>query len=221
MDLEIQKWWYFANINRPIAGATHDKQLPVGKHPFQLYSLATPNGVKVTVMLEELLQMGVDDAEYDAWLIKICDGDQFSSGFVKVNPNSKIPVLVDHSLSPPIRVFESGNILLYLAEKFGSLFTAKYSSAIRVPLMAFLANGKHSISWRRLWPFLRLRTSKMNIQLIASLWKQNANLMFLIVNLRAMIMSVGLITILQTLPSGRGMGNWSLADYTKLQNFWM
>jgi GST-like protein len=110
----------FANINRPIAGATHDKQLPVGKHPFQLYSLATPNGVKVTVMLEELLQMGVDDAEYDAWLIKIRDGDQFSSGFVKVNPNSKIPVFVDHSLSPPIRVFESGNILLYLAEKFGA-----------------------------------------------------------------------------------------------------
>ena len=110
----------FANINRPIAGATHDKQLPVGKHPFQLYSLATPNGVKVTVMLEELLQMGVDDAEYDAWLVKIRDGDQFSSGFVKVNPNSKIPVLVDHSLSPPIRVFESGNILLYLAEKFGA-----------------------------------------------------------------------------------------------------
>ena len=110
----------FANINRPIAGATHDKQLPIGKHPFQLYSLATPNGVKVTVMLEELLQMGVDDAEYDAWLIKIRDGDQFSSGFVKVNPNSKIPVLVDHSLSPPIRVFESGNILLYLAEKFGA-----------------------------------------------------------------------------------------------------
>lgn len=110
----------FANINRPIAGATHNKQLPVGKHPFQLYSLATPNGVKVTVMLEELLQMGVDDAEYDAWLIKIRDGDQFSSGFVKVNPNSKIPVLVDHSLSPPIRVFESGNILLYLAEKFSA-----------------------------------------------------------------------------------------------------
>ena len=110
----------FANINRPIAGATHDKQLPVGKHPFQLYSLATPNGVKVTVMLEELLQMGVDDAEYDAWLIKIRDGDQFSSGFVKVNPNSKIPVLVDHSSSPPIRVFESGNILLYLAEKFSA-----------------------------------------------------------------------------------------------------
>ena len=127
-DYELPKVWTwksknggtFANINRPIAGATHNKQLPVGKHPFQLYSLATPNGVKVTVMLEELLQMGVDDAEYDAWLIKIRDGDQFGSGFVKVNPNSKIPVLVDHSLSPPIRVFESGNILLYLAEKFSA-----------------------------------------------------------------------------------------------------
>ena len=110
----------FASINRPIAGATHDKPLPVGKHPFQLYSLATPNGVKITVMLEELLQMNVHDAEYDAWLIKIRDGDQFSSGFVAANPNSKIPVLVDHSLSSPIRVFESGNILLYLAEKFGA-----------------------------------------------------------------------------------------------------
>ena len=126
----------FANINRPIAGATHDKQLPVGKHPFQLYSLATPNGVKVTVMLEELLQMGVDDAEYDAWLIKIRDGDQFSSGFVEVNPNSKIPVLVDHSLSPPIRVFESGNILLYLAEKFGAFLPQ--STAARSECLSWL-----------------------------------------------------------------------------------
>jgi len=110
-----------ANINRPIAGATHDKPLPVGKHPLQLYSLATPNGVKVTVMLEELLAAGVTGAEYDAWLIKIRDGDQFGSGFVEVNPNSKIPALMDHSVSPAIRVFESGNILLYLAEKFGQL----------------------------------------------------------------------------------------------------
>jgi len=111
----------FANINRPIAGATHDKPLLVGKHPLQLYSLATPNGVKVTVMLEELLAAGVTGAEYDAWLIKIRDGDQFGSGFVEVNPNSKIPALMDHSVSPAIRVFESGNILLYLAEKFGQL----------------------------------------------------------------------------------------------------
>ncbi len=110
----------FANINRPIAGATHDKELPVGKHPLQLYSLATPNGVKVTVMLEELLALGHTGAEYDAWLIRINQGDQFGSGFVAANPNSKIPVLVDHSGPEPIRVFESGAILMHLAETFGA-----------------------------------------------------------------------------------------------------
>ncbi len=113
----------FANINRPIAGATHDKELPVGRHPLQLYSLATPNGVKVTVMLEELLALGHRGAEYDAWLIRINEGDQFGSGFVAVNPNSKIPALMDHSdPAAPVRVFESGAILMYLAEKFGSAF---------------------------------------------------------------------------------------------------
>ena len=110
----------FASINRPIAGPTHDKVLPVGKHPFQLYSLATPNGVKVTVLLEELLAAGHKGAEYDAWLIRIGDGDQFGSGFVEVNPNSKIPALMDLSGDQPIRVFESGSILLHLAEKFGA-----------------------------------------------------------------------------------------------------
>lgn len=108
----------FANINRPIAGPTHEKELPVGEHPLQLYSLATPNGVKVTVMLEELLTLGHTGAEYDAWMINISNGDQFSSGFVEVNPNSKIPALLDRSTNPPTRVFESGSILLYLAEKF-------------------------------------------------------------------------------------------------------
>ncbi len=108
----------FANINRPVAGPTNDKELPVGKHALQLYSLATPNGVKVTVLLEELLAIGKDGAEYDAWLINIGDGDQFGSGFVEINPNSKIPALVDHSTTPPTRVFESGAIMLYLAEKF-------------------------------------------------------------------------------------------------------
>jgi GST-like protein len=112
----------FANINRPTAGPTHDKDLPVGRHPLQLYSLATPNGVKVTVMLEELLASGHGGAEYDAWLIRINDGDQFGSGFVAVNPNSKIPALLDRSGSTPLRVFESGAILLYLAEKFGGAF---------------------------------------------------------------------------------------------------
>lgn len=126
-DYEPPKVWtwekgnggQFANINRPVAGATHDKELPVGKHPLQLYSLATPNGQKVTILLEELLEAGFD-AEYDAWLIKIGEGDQFGSGFVGVNPNSKIPALADHSTTPPRRVFESGAILLYLAEKFGA-----------------------------------------------------------------------------------------------------
>jgi GST-like protein len=110
----------FSKINRPIAGPTHEKELPVGEHPLQLYSMATPNGVKVTVMLEELLALGIEDAEYDAFYIDISEGDQFSSGFVELNPNSKIPALLDRSTSPPTRVFESGAILVYLAEKFGA-----------------------------------------------------------------------------------------------------
>lgn len=118
----------FANINRPIAGPTHDKELPVGKHPLQLYSLATPNGVKVTIMLEELLAAGHKGAEYDAWLIKIGDGDQFGSGFVEVNPNSKIPALLDRSTTEPTRVFESGSILLYLARKFGAFLPQEHKA---------------------------------------------------------------------------------------------
>ena len=118
-DVENGGTW--ASINRPIAGPTHDKALPPGKHPIQLYSLATPNGVKITVMLEELLSLGFDGAEYDAHLIRIAEGEQFGSGFVAVNPNSKIPAMLDCSASPPVRVFESGAILLYLAEKFGAL----------------------------------------------------------------------------------------------------
>jgi len=110
----------FANINRPVSGATHDKALPVGKHPLQLYSLGTPNGIKVTIMLEELLAAGHAGAEYDAWLIRIGEGDQFGSGFVEINPNSKIPAMADHSLAPPVHLFESGSILVYLAEKFGA-----------------------------------------------------------------------------------------------------
>ncbi len=126
----------FANINRPIAGPTHDKDLPVGRHPLQLYSLGTPNGVKVTVMLEELLALGHRGAEYDAWLIKIGDGDQFCSGFVGANPNSKIPALMDRSGPKPIRVFESGAILLYLAEKFGEFLPAE--AATRAECLSWL-----------------------------------------------------------------------------------
>jgi GSH-dependent disulfide-bond oxidoreductase len=117
----------FANINRPISGATQEKDLPVGKHPLQLYSLATPNGVKVTVMLEELLALGHSGAEYDAWIIRIQEGDQFGSGFVAANPNSKIPALMDHSTQVPTRVFESGAILLYLAEKFGAFLPTDHA----------------------------------------------------------------------------------------------
>ena len=119
----------FASINRPIAGATHEKALPVGRHLLQLYSLATPNGQKVTIMLEELLALGHSGADYDAWLIRIGDGDQFSSGFIAVNPNSKIPALLDRSGSAPIRVFESGAILMYLAEKFGAFLPAAAARA--------------------------------------------------------------------------------------------
>jgi GST-like protein len=118
----------FANINRPIAGATHEKDLPVGKHPLQLYSLGTPNGVKVTIMLEELLALGHKGAEYDAWLIKIGDGDQFGSGFVEVNPNSKIPALLDRSGPKPIRVFETAAILVHLAEKFGEFLPTEVAA---------------------------------------------------------------------------------------------
>jgi len=126
----------FANINRPIAGPTHEKELPVGRHPLQLYSLATPNGVKVTVMLEELLELGHSGAEYDAWLIRINEGDQFGSGFVSANPNSKIPALLDRSGAKPIRVFESGAILLYLAEKFGAFLPT--SAAERAECLSWL-----------------------------------------------------------------------------------
>lgn len=126
----------WAGTNRPVAGPTHDKTLPVGKHPLQLYSLATPNGVKVTVLLEELLALGHKGAEYDAWLIRISDGDQFGSGFVEVNPNSKIPAMMDHSVTPPQRVFESGNILLYLAEKFGAFIPKDHAG--RTECMSWL-----------------------------------------------------------------------------------
>lgn len=133
---DVENGGHFASINRPVAGATHDKALPVGKHPFQLYSLATPNGVKVTIMFEELLALGITDAEYDAWLIRIEDGDQFGSGFVGVNPNSKIPALMDHSAKTPIRIFESGAILLYLAEKFDVFLPS--DSAARTECLCWL-----------------------------------------------------------------------------------
>jgi GST-like protein len=131
----------FANINRPVAGATHDHELPVGAHPFQLYSLATPNGVKATVMFEELLEAGHTDAEYDAWLINIQEGGQFSSGFVDINPNSKIPALLDRGEDPAVRVFESGSILFYLAEKFGAFLPTARGARAEVMNWVFWQMG--------------------------------------------------------------------------------
>lgn len=131
----------FAAINRPVSGATHDKDLPIGEHPLQLYSLGTPNGVKVTLMLEELLELGIRDAEYDAWPINIFSGDQFSSGFVAVNPNSKIPALLDRSGESPIRIFESGAILVHLAEKFGHLLPAEADARAEVMSWLFWLQG--------------------------------------------------------------------------------
>jgi len=131
----------FAAINRPVSGATHDKDLPIGEHPLQLYSLGTPNGVKVTLMLEELLELGIRDAEYDAWPINILSGDQFSSGFVAVNPNSKIPALLDRSGESPIRIFESGAILVHLAEKFGHLLPAEADARAEVMSWLFWLQG--------------------------------------------------------------------------------
>lgn len=161
----------FANINRPIAGPTHTQALPRGKHPLQLYSLATPNGVKVTVtLLEELLALGHEGAEYDAWPIRIGDGDQFGSGFVEINPNSKIPALLDCSAAEPIRVFELGAILVYLAEKFGA-------PAPTEPARRHSACPGCSGRWaaRPIWgwsgAFLCLRQSRSNTPLIVSRWR--------------------------------------------------
>ena len=131
----------FAAINRPVSGATHDKDLPIGEHPLQLYSLGTPNGVKVTLMLEELLELGIRDAEYDAWPINILSGDQFSSGFVAVNPNSKIPALLDRSGESPIRIFESGAILVHLAEKFGHFLPTEVDARAEVMSWLFWLQG--------------------------------------------------------------------------------
>jgi GST-like protein len=140
--------------NRPIAGATHETELPRGKHPFQLYSLGTPNGQKVTILFEELLAAGFGDAEYDAWLIDIMNGDQFGSGFVSVNPNSKIPGLLDCSGPEPIRVFESGAILLHLAEKFGAFIPSRRQGPRRMPVVADVADVHRAGHGRRLRPFL-------------------------------------------------------------------
>ena len=166
----------FASINRPIAGATHELALPVGRHPLQLYSMATPNGVKVTILLEELIEAGHAGAEYDAWLINIREGDQFSSGFVAVNPNSKIPALLDCSGSTPIRVFESGSILLYLAEKFGAFLAKDIAARTEALNWLFGRWAAHPIWAAALVISMPMRRLRSNMRSTASLWRLNGSL---------------------------------------------
>ena len=178
---EVWKWdaegaGQWASINRPISGATHEKELPVGKHPHQLYSLATPNGVKVTIMFEELLAMGKKDAEYDAWLIRIMEGDQFGSGFVSVNPNSKIPAMLDVSTATPTRVFESGAILFYLAEKFDAFLPTDPSARAECMSWLFWQMGSAPYLGGGFGHFYQIRAGEIsNTPSTVSRWKSNAS----------------------------------------------
>ena len=204
---DVENGGHFASINRPIAGATHDKELPVGKHPFQLYSLATPNGVKVTIMFEELLALGFTDAEYDAWLIRIDQGDQFGSGFVGVNPNSKIPALMDYSTKTPTRTFESGAILLYLAEKFNAFLPTDVTA--RTECLPWLFwQWEAPLIWAvGLGIFTPMPPIKWNIQSTGLRWKPSVSLMFWTNVLALCRLLLGLIIQLPTWRSGHGTGN--------------
>ncbi len=170
--------WRKTDLNQPTSGARYEHTLPVGKHPLQLYSLATPNGQKVTILLEELLALGHKDAEYDAWLIKIGEGQQFGSSFVEINPNSKIPALVDHSQNPPLRVFESGSILLYLAEKFKAFIPTDIAARTECLNWLFWQMGSAPYLGGGLDIFMLMPLLKLNMQLTALQWKQNAYLMY-------------------------------------------
>ena len=202
---------HFANINRPIAGPTHEKELPVGRHPLQLYSLATPNGQKVTIMLEELLALGHKGAEYDAWLIRINEGQQFGSGFVAINPNSKIPALLDRSGPKPIRLFESGVILLYLAEKFGAFLPTEPPSA-RSASPGFSGKwARRPISAADLAISTPTRRSRSNTPSTASRWRRSACSTSSTGAWRRANMSPAPATRLRTWPSGPGTAVWRRA----------
>jgi len=206
----------FASINRPVAGPTHDKELPVGKHPLQLYSLGTPNGVKVTVMLEELLALGHIGAEYDAWLIRIHEGDQFGSGFVAANPNSKIPVLVDHSEPTPLRVFESGAILQYLAEKFGAFLPT--ARAPRAECLAWLnwLMGSAPFLGGGFGHFYAYAPSKFEYPIDRYAMEVKRQLDVLDRRLAEVPYLAGTTTRLPTWRSGPGTAPWSRASCMKL-----
>jgi len=194
----------FASINRPVAGATHEKVLPVGRHPLQLYSLGTPNGVKVTILLEELLALGHTGAEYDAWLIDIRKGDQFGSDFVAINPNSKIPALLDRSGAEPLRVFESGSILLYLAEKFQAFIPKDLAARTQTLNWLFWQMGSAPYLGGALATFMPTHQPKSNMRSIVLRWKSSANLMCWTATWQKTHTWLAMSTPLQILPSFPG-----------------
>ncbi|WP_456316638.1 glutathione-dependent disulfide-bond oxidoreductase [Teichococcus aestuarii] len=204
----------FANINRPISGPTHEKELPVGRHPLQLYSLATPNGVKVTVMLEELLALGHSGAEYDAWLIRIGEGDQFGSGFVSVNPNSKIPALLDCSGPAPIRVFESGAILTYLAEKFGAFLPTEPAARAETLSWLFWQMGSAPYLGGGFGHFYAYAPTKMEYPINRFAMETKRQLDVLDRRRRRASTSPAAPTPSPTSPSGPGMAGWRRAGST-------
>ena len=209
----------FANINRPIAGPTHEKELPVGRHPLQLYSLATPNGVKVTVMLEELLALGHAGAEYDAWLIRINEGDQFGSGFVAINPNSKIPALMDRSGPKPIRLFESGAILLYLAEKFGAFLPTEAVARAECLSWLFWQMGSAPYLGGGFGHFYAYAPSKIEYAIDRFTMEAKRLLDVLDRRLAETEYLAGASTRLPISPRGRGMAGWRRAGPTARPSF--
>jgi len=198
----------FANINRPVSGATHEKALPRGKHPLQLHSLATPNGVKVTIMLEELLELGIQEAEYDAYSVNIMEGEQFSSGFVEINPNSKIPALIDTTTSPETRIFESGSILFYLAEKFDAFLPKDPAKRTEVMSWLFWQMGSAPLLGGGFGHFYAYPPRNINTLSIDTPWRSNASWMYWINNW----VKISLLQVTNTpLPiwlSGLGMARW-------------
>lgn len=217
----------FASINRPTAGARHDKALPIGTAPLQLYSLNTPNGIKVNILLEELAELGITGAEYDAYKIDISAGEQFGSGFVAINPNSKIPALVDHSnreTGEPITVFESAAIVMYLAEKFGKFMPLEVGKA-RADCLSWVMwqMGSTPFLGGGLGIFMRMPLNRWSIQSTAIRWKPNVSLMYLISISKTMNIWVATqkrIIILRTWLFGRGMDSWYLANSTMPQSFY-
>jgi len=209
----------FANINRPIAGATHDKELPIGDHPIQLYSLGTPNGVKVTVMLEELLALGHEGAEYDAWLINIGEGDQFGSGFVDINPNSKIPAMMDRSGKQPIRLFESASMLVHLSEKFGEFMPKDGQARAEAYSWLFWQMGSAPYLGGGFGHFYAYAPYKWNIQSIVLPWKRSGKWMCWTAIWPIMNSLPVARTPLPIWPPGRGMARWPRVCFTIQKSF--